>query len=116
KSSFTCNGCHVVDSSNGFFGADGKQSFEGLPQIVKIPHLRNAYAKIGMFGNPAVAFSEQADTGAMGDQIRGFGFTGDGSMDTLFRFLNAAVFHPTSNSGFPQKNPDQTRRDVEQYI
>jgi DNA-binding beta-propeller fold protein YncE len=115
-SSFSCNGCHTLDASNGFFGTGGNQSFEGLTQIVKIPHLRNAYAKIGMFGNPVVSFFQQADTGSLGDQVRGFGFTGDGSTDTLFRFLTAAVFAPTSNSGFPQSNPDATRKDVEQYL
>jgi hypothetical protein len=26
------------------------------------------------------------------------------------------VFNPTPNSGFPQTNPDATRRDVEQYL
>ncbi len=116
QSSFSCNGCHVLDSSNGFFGTGGNQSFEGLTQIVKIPHLRNVYDKIGMFGNPAVSFFQQADSGSMGDQIRGFGFTGDGSTDTIFRFLTAAVFAPTSNSGFPQTNPDDTRRAVEHYL
>jgi hypothetical protein len=114
--SFTCNGCHVLDSSNGFFGGGGNQSFEGLTQIVKIPHLRNAYAKIGMFGNPVVSFFQQADSGSTGPQVRGFGFTGDGSADTIFRFLTAAVFNPTSTSGFPQSNPDLTRKDVEQYL
>jgi hypothetical protein len=63
-----------------------------------------------------VSFFQQADTGPVGDQVRGFGFTGDGSTDTIFRFLTAAVFAPTSNSGFPQTNPDATRKDVEQYL
>jgi hypothetical protein len=116
QASFSCNGCHVLDSSSGFFGTGGNQSFEGLTQIVKIPHLRNAYAKIGMFGNPVVGFFQQPDSGPMGNQIRGYGFTGDGSADTIFRFLTAAVFAPTSNSGFPQNNPDATRRAVEQSI
>jgi DNA-binding beta-propeller fold protein YncE len=116
QSSFTCNGCHVLDPANGSFGTGGNQSFEGLPQIVKIPHLRNAYAKIGMFGTPAVDFFQASDSGNTGPQVRGFGFTGDGSTDTLFRFLSAAVFAPTANSGFPQDNPDATRRDVEQYL
>jgi hypothetical protein len=116
QSSFACNGCHVLDSSNGFFGANGNQSFENLTQIVKIPHLRNVYDKIGMFGTPAVPFFGAADSGPMGDQIRGFGFTGDGSTDTIFRFLSAVVFNPTSNSGFPQTNPDATRRNVEQFM
>jgi hypothetical protein len=63
-----------------------------------------------------VSFFQQADSGQTGDQIRGFGFTGDGSADTIFRFLTAAVFAPTSNSGFPQTNPDATRQAVEQYL
>ncbi len=116
KVSFSCAGCHALDPSQGFFGTDGNQSFEALPQIVKIPHLRNAYDKIGMFGTPQVGFYDLPDSGPMGDQIRGFGFTGDGSTDTLFRFLNAGVFRPTANSGFPQNNPNGTRRDVEQFL
>jgi DNA-binding beta-propeller fold protein YncE len=116
QSSFSCNGCHMLDSSNGFFGTNGNQSFEGLTQVVKVPHLRNAYDKIGMFGNPAVSFFQQADSGSTGNQIRGFGFTGDGSTDTILRFLTAAVFQPTANSGFPQVNPDATRQAVEQFI
>lgn len=116
QSSFTCNGCHTLDASSGSFGTGGNQSFEELPQIVKIPHLRNLYAKIGMFGTPAVSFFQATDSGNMGNQVRGFGFTGDGSTDTLFRFLSATPFKPTSNSGFPQTNPDATRRDVEQYL
>jgi YVTN family beta-propeller protein len=116
QSSFSCNGCHMLNASSGFFGTGGNQSFEGLTQIVKIPHLRNVYDKIGMFGNPSVSFFQQADSGQTGDQIRGFGFTGDGSTDTIFRFLTAAVFAPTSNSGFPQTNPDATRQAVEQYL
>jgi DNA-binding beta-propeller fold protein YncE len=116
QSSFSCNGCHTLDSSNGFFGTGGNQSFEGLTQVVKIPHLRNVYDKIGMFGNPVVGFFQQPDSGPTGNQIRGFGFTGDGSTDTIFRFLTAAVFAPTSNSGFPQTNPDATRQGVEQFL
>ena len=116
QASFTCNGCHTLNASQGSFGTGGNQSFENLPQIVKIPHLRNVYEKIGMFGTPAVSFSSEADSGNMGDQIRGFGYTGDGSIDTIFRFLSASVFNPTANSGFPQQNPDATRMDVEQYL
>jgi DNA-binding beta-propeller fold protein YncE len=116
KASFSCNGCHVLDPEQGFFGTGGNQSFEALPQIVKIPHFRNLYAKVGMFGSPSYGFFDQRDTGLVGDQIRGFGFIGDGSTDTLFRFLTASVFRPTSNSGFPEKDPDATRRDVEQFL
>lgn len=116
KSSFNCNGCHVLNPTQGFYGTGGSQSFEALPQIVKVPHMRNLYAKIGMFGNPASTFFGQSDTGNLGDQVRGFGFSGDGSTDTVFRFLTANVFNPTANSGFPQNNPDGMRRDVENFL
>jgi DNA-binding beta-propeller fold protein YncE len=114
--SFSCNGCHTLDPLQGSFGTGGNQSFENLPQTVKIPHLRNIYAKVGMFGTPAVSFFSAPDSGNMGPQIRGFGFTGDGSTDTIFRFLSATAFNPTSNSGFPQQNPDAMRRNVEQFV
>src|SRR5262245_20505644 len=67
---FNCNGCHVVDPSQGFFGTGRHASFEGITQIVKIPHLRNQYAKVGMSGDPQVDFFLAPDSGSMGDQIR----------------------------------------------
>ncbi len=72
-SGFNCNGCHVVDSAKGFFGTDGRASFEGITQIFKIPHLRNIYTKIGMFGFPDSRFFDVNESGNLGDQIRGFG-------------------------------------------
>ena len=87
-----CNGCHVLDPSLGFFGSDGEMSFEGETQDFKIPHLRNVYQKIGMFGMPAAPFVKFGDNDHKGDQVRGFGFLHDGSIDTLFRFHSAAVF------------------------
>ncbi|HEY8459149.1 MAG TPA: hypothetical protein VIM99_02145, partial [Blastocatellia bacterium] len=113
---FNCNGCHVVDRARGFFGTGRSSSFEGIPQIFKIPHLRNMYAKVGMFGAPKVPFFLHPDSGNMGDQIRGFGFVNDGSVDTIFRFLSAVVFRPLLTSGFPIINPDNARRDVEQFV
>jgi len=55
----SCSGCHVLNPSGnvefgvarpGFFGTDGRFSFEQEPQIFKIPHLRNLYQKVGQFG------------------------------------------------------------------
>lgn len=113
---FNCNGCHALDPSQGFFGTGGKASFEGITQIFKVPHLRNMYTKVGMFGSPRVNFFTAPDTGFTGDQIRGFGFTNDGSVDTLFRFFTAVVFNPLPNSGFPLLNPNGTRRDVVEFM
>jgi DNA-binding beta-propeller fold protein YncE len=116
ETAFNCEGCHRLDPASGFFGTGGAASFEGITQIVKIPHLRNMYQKVGMFGAPRVNFFGAPDTGNMGDQIRGFGFVNDGSVDTLFRFFTAIVFNPTLNSGFPILNPDATRRDVVEFM
>ena len=114
---FNCNGCHAVDPGQGLFGTNRNTSFEGvIPQIVKVPHLRNLYTKIGMFGGPRVDTFDAPDSGFMGDQIRGFGFTNDGAIDTGFRFFTAAVFRPLVTSGFPLINPDATRRDMEQFM
>jgi hypothetical protein len=114
---FNCNGCHTVDASRGFFGTGGRSSFEGITQIVKIPHLRNLYTKVGMFGVPKVDFFQTNDkTTFQGDQIRGFGLVHDGVVDTAFRFVTAVVFAPQLTSGFPLINPNATRRDVEQFL
>jgi YVTN family beta-propeller protein len=104
----TCNGCHVLDPDDGFFGTDGKGSFEGEPQHMKIPQLRNMYSKVGMFGMPNVAFFNQGDNGNKGDQIRGFGFLHDGSTDSLLRFLNASLFNFSGG--------DAQRKEVEQFL
>jgi YVTN family beta-propeller protein len=104
----TCNGCHALDPAQGFFGTDGKGSFEGESQHMKIPQLRNMYSKVGMFGMADVAFFNSGDNGNKGDQVRGFGFLHDGSADTLLRFFNAALFN------FP--GGDAQRKQVEQFI
>jgi YVTN family beta-propeller protein len=87
-----CDGCHVVNPAAGFFGTDGDSSIEGEPQEFKIPHFRNLYQKIGMFGMPAVGFFKTGDNLHKGNQVRGFGFLHDGSVDTLFRFHGANAF------------------------
>lgn len=114
---FNCNGCHALDPTQGQFGTNRNASFEGvIPQMFKVPHLRNLYTKIGMFGGPRVDTFDAPDSGFMGDQIRGFGLTNDGAIDTPFRFFNAAVFRPLLTSGFPLLNANGTRRDMEQFM
>jgi DNA-binding beta-propeller fold protein YncE len=120
----TCNGCHTLDplanaeagvERPGFFGTDGRFSFEGLSQMFKVPHLRNAYDKVGMFGTAgdlSRPFSQNAlallSFGTpQGDQIRGFGFLHDGSTATLFDFFGGnafANFGPLS-AAFDFENP-----------
>jgi len=88
-----CNGCHMLKPLSGFFGGAGEQSFEGEVQNAKVPHLRNAYTKIGMFS-------------VAGNQVRGAGFLHDGAVDTVNDFLGAQVFNLTPT--------EQT--DLEQFI
>ena len=64
-----------------------------------------------MFGMPGVQFFNQGDNEHKGDQIRGFGYTHDGSVDTLERFFNAVVFQ-FSNGG----QGDTQRRNMEQFM
>src|SRR5213594_237938 len=97
-----CAFCHRTA-----IGTDGFSSFEGEPQEFKIAHLRNLYQKVGMFGVPPGA--QAPATGFLGDQVRGFGFLHDGSVDTVFDFLHASVFNFGSN-------PDTKRRQVEAFL
>ena len=114
---FTCEGCHSHDPSQGFFGTGTLASFENEPQIMKIPHFRNLYQKVGMFGMPNVDFNLPGDGSHRGDQVRGTGYLHDGSTDTIFRFFTADVFkHPglvfnDPNVGFNGGDPQ--RRNVE---
>jgi len=122
-----CNGCHILnpngnpgDDHPGFFGSDGRYSFENEPQVLKVPHLRNLYQKVGMFGMASVMFINPGDNASTGDQIRGFGFLHDGSIDTLFRFHRATVFNQDAMinpTGIPV-NPtgDAMRLELEQFM
>ncbi len=85
---FNCDGCHRLDPAAGFFGTDGFATFEGETQAFKVPHLRNVYQKVGMFGRPQDA--------PQGPQVRGYGVLHDGSVDTIFDFLGASVFTLTN--------------------
>ncbi|RKH50473.1 hypothetical protein D7Y23_13115 [Corallococcus sp. AB050B] len=114
---FNCNGCHAIDAAQGHFGTDGQSSFEGISQIMKIPHVRNMYTKVGMFGFPDNSFFQHPESGPTGDQVRGFGFTHDGAVDTLFRFFSAIVFANNSIGGpLVGFRGDTERREVESYM
>ena len=131
----SCEGCHRLDPDAnsefgvpfpGFFGTDGQQAREAFPQVFKIPHFRNLYTKVGMFGmfplDPLIEIVPGA-MGFMGDQIRGFGFSRAGDIDTVFRFLHATNFSTNflfgpNPDGFPSGTPqgELERAQVEQYL
>ena len=94
-----CEGCHTLDPARGLFGTGGDASHGGEVLILKVPHLRNLYQKVGMFGLPNREYFLPSPTDAhQGDQIRGFGFLHDGATDQLFHFLQGAVFDDGSTT------------------
>jgi DNA-binding beta-propeller fold protein YncE len=98
-----CNGCHVLDRAGnaglsdqpGFFGSDGKMSFENLPQAFKVAHLRNAYQKLGMFAsapdeNRAITPIPTLNPARVA--VRGFGYQPDGAVGSIMHHLSGRGF------------------------
>ncbi len=103
-----CGGCHTLSASQGAFGTLGQSTADDESQEFKVPQLKNAYEKVGMFGTPKTRFSdiEPADAQFQGDQVRGFGFLHDGSVATVFDFLRATMFTLS----------DVQRQNLEQFV
>jgi YVTN family beta-propeller protein len=113
-----CVSCHTLDPDHnaefnerapGLFGTNGQYTGDAQAQIMKVPHLRNGYQKIGMFGFPPHPTHFDVDNEFMGDQVRGFGFVHDGNNDTIFRFLQQvgfAVNSPFQAHPVPTAIPD----------
>ncbi|MEN9788899.1 MAG: hypothetical protein RLZZ473_963, partial [Pseudomonadota bacterium] len=101
----SCDNCHRLRPAEGKFGTGGLMSFEGgrITENFKVPQLRNVYTKAGMFG-----FSADGG-GNTGAQIRGYGFSHDGAIDTLDNFFRDPVFF------FPAP-ADQSRRQVISFV
>ena len=124
----TCSSCHVINpnanpgtAAPGFFGTSGFSGFDFNPQLLKTPHLRNLYQKIGMFGNPENPGFLGGDNGFKGDQVRGFGFLHDGSVDTVFRFTHglsfSEVFNGPGTNSIPEgPEGELQRRQLEAFI
>ncbi|MFP2927543.1 YncE family protein [Pyxidicoccus sp. 3LG] len=119
-----CESCHRIDVNanpsagafKGFFGSDGRSSFDAGRQFPRVPHLRNMYQKIGMFG---VAFPTGAvpPDAFLGEQIRGFGFNSDGTIPTLFQFASGFDVGPLNPAGIPHTPEGElAKRNMEQYM
>ncbi len=120
----TCNRCHTIDPAQGFFGTNMQSTDPGEPQSFKMPHFRNQYQKVGMFGQanaprfpapPAegepisprasAGRSETRESGCntdfsshQGDQIRGFGDLHDGSVESTIRLITGTTFTRLTNA------------------
>jgi DNA-binding beta-propeller fold protein YncE len=98
-----CNGCHVLDANAnagatkhpGFFGTDGKLSFENETQIFKVAHLRNLYQKVGRFASSPDILAPGTLSPFLNPptpSVRGFGFLHDGTIGDLQHFFMGQVF------------------------
>ncbi|MFP2907057.1 thrombospondin type 3 repeat-containing protein, partial [Pyxidicoccus sp. 3LFB2] len=119
-----CQSCHTLDLNanpgagafKGFFGADGRSGFDAGRQFPKVPHLRNMYQKVGMFGVAFPSGSVPADP-FLGDQVRGFGFNSDGSVPTLFRFnsgFDLSILNPVGIPNTPEGH--LAKQNMELYM
>ncbi|XXX72481.1 hypothetical protein WMF30_33020 [Sorangium sp. So ce134] len=120
----TCEGCHRLDPGAnpledefaGFFGTDGRAGTSPDPQFFKVPHLRNLYQKVGMFGAGFNHVLLGPDP-FLGDQIRGFGFNHDGAFPDLFRFNSGFDLFEGNPVGLPATPENaQLKRDIEQFM
>ena len=97
-----CSECHLV---TGFkVGSDNKITPSANlqePQSVKVAPFRGLYQKIGMSKAP-------------GEQLTGFGFSHDGSFDTLFNFQKAPQFN--FGQAGDQATADLWRRNIQSMI
>jgi DNA-binding beta-propeller fold protein YncE len=126
-----CNDCHLLDPTTnaqygvqfpGSFGSDGASGAVFETQLFKNAHFRNQYQKVGMFGSPQITAVLPGNNGDQGDQVRGFGFLHDGSVDTDFRFVSAVFFaelpglNPPGMGIPPTPAGDVTRRQLEAFM
>ncbi|TAM23619.1 MAG: hypothetical protein EPN60_14880, partial [Nevskiaceae bacterium] len=87
-----CIACHSLPlTTSGFVARDATRTADSAQDTFKIPHLRNMYQKVGMFGAAAGALQGQPEY-LVGEQVRGFGYLNDGSISTIDMLLH----HPTN--------------------
>jgi DNA-binding beta-propeller fold protein YncE len=82
-----CAQCHTLNPATGNFGARGLSSDNGQPgeRNFKIPHFRDQYQKVGMFG---WGFNTAPETGP---QVRGFSFNHNGATSSNFAIADLGM-------------------------
>ena len=83
-----CIECHELDPAARRFGTGGKMVNVRGSQDMKVPQLRNIYQKIGMFDMDSLRRGLPAGL----PQIRGFGFSSQGTVDTLLTHFRVSRF------------------------
>ena len=82
-----CRACHTLAPASGIFGTSGLMSDNGQPgeRNFKIPHFRDQYQKVGMFG---FGFQTAPQTGP---QVRGFGYNHNGATSGNFAIADLGI-------------------------
>lgn len=82
-----CRTCHTLNPAAGIFGTGGLMSDNAQPgeRNIKIPHFRDQYQKVGMFG---FGFQTPAETGP---QVRGFGYNHNGATSGNFAIADLGL-------------------------
>lgn len=98
-----CGGCHRLDREGnlgdsphpGFFGSDGRLSFENLTQIFKVAHFRNAYQKVGLFASSPDKNRLSTNFPELNPPlpaVRGYGYQPDGATGSIEHQISGMVF------------------------
>ncbi len=93
RKTFACARCHTPPPGNGSDLDIIPAGTREEAQAFKVPQLRGLYHKVGR-------------SGAAGEQLTGFGFSHDGTEDSVFSFLHRHIFEMT----------DEQRRDLEEFV
>ena len=109
-----CVQCHTLDPAAGLFGTKGLSSdnSQAGEQNFKIPHFRDQYQKVGMFG---WGFQSAAATGP---QVRGFSFNHNGATSSNFIIADLGMPQPDLLAlraflyAFPTESPPITGQQV----
>jgi len=109
-----CVECHTLSPAAGLFGTRGLSADNSQPgeRNFKIPHFRDQYQKVGMFG---WAFNAAPATGP---QIRGFAFNHNGATSSNFIIADLGMPQPDLLAlraflyGFPTESPPVTGQQV----
>ena len=109
-----CVECHTLSPAVGLFGTKGLSADNSQPgeRNFKIPHFRDQYQKVGMFG---WAFNAAPATGP---QIRGFAFNHNGATSSNFIIADLGMPQPDLLAlraflyGFPTESPPVTGQQV----
>jgi len=109
-----CVQCHTLDPAAGLFGTKGLSSDNAQmgERNFKIPHFRDQYQKVGMFG---FAFNA---ANATGPQVRGFSFNHNGATSSNFIVADLGMSQPDLLAlraflyAFPTESPPITGQQV----